>query len=158
MDEEQERPRLSELEHAVMQVVWSGSPIAADEVRRRLGPGHELKESTVRTLLCRLEAKGYVSHAVQGRTYLYSPRVQPQSLAAQLVRGIVERLCQGSVERLLVGLVDDRQTSPDELRRLAAQIEATQGEAFHETKSSQTDDAGQTAAPKGKLRRNRPKS
>ena len=42
---------------------------------------HDLKDSTIRTILRRLEEKGYVEHDVEGRTYVYRPRVEPQNIA-----------------------------------------------------------------------------
>ena len=83
---------------------------------------HDLKDSTIRTILRRLEEKGYVEHDVEGRTYVYRPRVEPQNVAAQQVRGIIDRFCRGSVENLLVGMVDDNLITPDKLRDLADKI------------------------------------
>jgi predicted transcriptional regulator len=127
------------LENAVMQVVWDRQRITSDEVRATLGRTHDLKDSTVRTILRRLEDKGYVEHDVDGRTYVYRPRVEPQSVAAQQIRGIVERFCSGSVENLLVGMVDDDLISPDKLRELADRIdqaEAAQKKSGRTKKSS----------------------
>ena len=117
------KPRLSTLEHAVMQVVWSKKRVTADDVRIALAKRHDLKDSTVRTVLRRLEEKGYALHDVEGRTYVYLPRIEPHNVAAQQVRGIIDRLCRGSVENLLVGMVDDNLITPDMLRELAEQIE-----------------------------------
>ena len=119
----QERPRLSSLENAVMQVVWTKARVTADDVRQALARRPELKESTVRTILRRLEDKGYLDHDVDGRTYVYHPRVEPQNVASQQVRGIIDRFCRGSVENLLVGMVDDNLITPDKLRELAERIE-----------------------------------
>ena len=123
-----EKPRLGSLENTVMQVVWSKQRVTADDVRQALARRQELKESTVRTILRRLEDKGYVEHDVEGRTYVYRPRVEPQNVAAQQVRGIVERFCRGSVENLLVGMVDDNLITPDKLRELAERIAAAEAE------------------------------
>ena len=59
-------PDLGDLERDVMQLVWAHAPITAEVVRERLS--RRLKESTVRTVLRRLEDKGYVRHTVDGRT------------------------------------------------------------------------------------------
>jgi predicted transcriptional regulator len=122
MAKDSERPRLGRLENAVMQIVWARPRITAEDVRMALGRRKPLKESTVRTILRRLEDKGYVEHDVVGRTYVYRPRHEAHSVAAQHVRGIVERFCQGSVESLLVGMVDDKLITPEELRTLAQKI------------------------------------
>ena len=122
MAKKKDRPRLSMLEHAVMQVVWEGQRLSSDDVRAALASTHDLKDSTVRTVLRRLEEKGYVEHGVDGRTYIYHARVEPRVVATQQVRGIVDRFCRGSVESLLVGMVDDELISPEKLRELAERI------------------------------------
>jgi BlaI family transcriptional regulator, penicillinase repressor len=118
-----EKRRLSALESAMMQVVWSKARVTADEVRLALPRRKDLKDSTVRTILRRLEEKGYVEHEVEGRTYVYRPRVEPHNVATQQVRGIIDRFCRGSVENLLVGMVDDNLITPDKLRELAERID-----------------------------------
>jgi BlaI family penicillinase repressor len=50
------------------------------------------------------------------------------------VRSIVDKFCSGSLESLLLGLVDDKQISPDRLRELADQIASA--EAAQENKAS----------------------
>jgi BlaI family penicillinase repressor len=122
MPAKENKPRLSALENAVMQVVWSRSRATAEDVRGLLARRHDLKDSTIRTILRRLEEKGYVEHDVEGRTYVYRPRVEPHNVAAQQVRGIIDRFCRGSVENLLVGMVDDNLITPDKLRDLADKI------------------------------------
>jgi BlaI family transcriptional regulator, penicillinase repressor len=89
---------------------------------------HPLKESTVRTLLHRLEKKGYVRHRVDGRTYRYRARESRLSVAARSVQQIVDRLCGGSVEELMVGMVENEFVDPVELERLARKIRAQQKE------------------------------
>lgn len=117
-----ERARLGPLEHAVMQVIWSRPGTTAEDVRMALEGSHDVKDSTARTILRRLEAKGYLEHDVEGRTFVYRPKVEPQSVASQQVRGIVDRLCSGSVESLLVGMVDDKLITAEKLRELAERI------------------------------------
>jgi BlaI family transcriptional regulator, penicillinase repressor len=122
------RPTLGPLEHSVMQVLWLRGTGTAEEVRQALAATHELKESTVRTILRRLEEKGYLAHDVAGRTYVYRPVVEPRNLAAGQVRGIIERFCRGSVENLLVGMVDEDLITPEKLRELADRIAETEGQ------------------------------
>jgi predicted transcriptional regulator len=122
-----QRPALSDLENKVMGVVWEHGRVTADLVRTELEGSQPMKDSTVRTLLRRLEEKGYVRHATEGRTYLYSPTVASQNVAADAVRGIIERFCKGSVENLLVGMVDREVVSAAKLQELAQRIAANKG-------------------------------
>lgn len=111
---------LGDLEREVMQIVWSSGPIASEAVRERLS--RPLKESTVRTVLRRLEEKGFVTHAVQGRTYLFEAAEPRANVAARAVRRIVDWMCNGSVEEVLVGMVDTAVLDSTQLQRLAEKI------------------------------------
>ena len=113
---------LSELEHLVMESVWRRKSASAEDVRCDLAERHPMKESTARTILKRLEDKGYVRHRVDGRTNVYSGIDAPQHVAAGAVRQIIERFCGGSVEQLLVGMVNDDVLDERELQRLAQRI------------------------------------
>jgi BlaI family penicillinase repressor len=121
-DKKPRRKPLSGLEHLVMSVVWDRGSATGEEVRHALASRHPMKESTARTVLTRLEEKGYLSHSVDGRTNVYRGVDAPQSVAAGAVRQIIERLCGGSVEQLLIGMVDDEVLSERELQRLAQKI------------------------------------
>jgi BlaI family penicillinase repressor len=115
---------LSRLESKIMRVVWQQEEATADAVRTSLAASAPLKDSTVRTILRRLEQKGYVTHRSLGRTYIYSPKIAPRNAAVAAVRGIIQRLCNGSVEDLLLGMVDQELLSSETLQALAEQIEA----------------------------------
>ena len=116
------RKPLSNLEHLIMDVIWRKSSCTAEDVRAALADRHPMKESTARTMLKRLEEKGYLRHCVEGRTNIYSGIDAPQSVAAKGVRQIIDRFCGGSVEQLLVGMVANEIVDQRELERLAQRI------------------------------------
>ena len=111
---------LGDLERDVMQLVWAGGPLTSETVRERLS--RPLKESTVRTVLRRLEDKGFVTHSVQGRTYVFEAAEARREVAARAVRRIADWLCNGSVEEVLVGMVDTDVLDSDQLQRFADRI------------------------------------
>ena len=114
---------LSGLEQLVMDYVWSHPRCTADACREGLvASSRLLKDSTVRTLLQRLETKGYVAHEVNGRTYEYEACRARESVAAHAVKQIIDRFCGGSVEELLVGMVDNDFVDRRELERLLRKI------------------------------------
>jgi len=115
---------LGELEHDVLLIVWRHGSITADKVREDLD--RPLKDSTVRTVLRRLEEKGYLAHSVDDRTFVYRPAESRQRVAGRAVKRIVDWFCEGSVETLLVGLVDSKVLDRAELQRLADRIAAAQ--------------------------------
>lgn len=118
------RPAFTDLEQAFMESIWKRGEATADEVRSDLGPKRDLKESTVRTILRRLEDKGHLKHATRGRTFVYRAAEQRENLAMRAVRQIIDRFCAGSAQQLVAGMVAGDLIDPAELRALAARIES----------------------------------
>lgn len=115
---------LGELERGILSIVWRKSSITAEQVREDLG--RPLKDSTIRTVLRRLEEKGYLTHSVENRTFVYRPEESRQHVAGRAAKRIVDWFCEGSVEALLVGMVDSKVLDRAELQRLAERIAAAQ--------------------------------
>jgi predicted transcriptional regulator len=113
------RPPLTDLESEIMRTVWSRGPSSVEAVYESLPAPRSLKESSVRTMLRRLEKKGYLTHESDGRAYVYTAAEPPRRLAARAVRQIIDRFCRGSVEELVTGMVDARVLSDEELESLA---------------------------------------
>jgi predicted transcriptional regulator len=113
---------LTELQQAILDFIWSNGPVTAEKIRVGLIPKYPMKDASVRTLLRRLEARKYLTHRMSGKVFVYRAAVQSQSLAARGVRQIIERFCAGSVEQFLVGMVDEKVLSHEEIRRLAKKI------------------------------------
>jgi BlaI family transcriptional regulator, penicillinase repressor len=126
---------LGELERSVLQIVWRLGAITADQVREELD--RPLKDSTVRTVLRRLEEKGYITHSVDERAFIYRPAQSRQRVAGRAAQRIVDWFCDGSVEALLVGMVDSKLLGHAELQRLAKLIATAQKKATTETKEDQ---------------------
>src|SRR5580704_9738835 len=97
---------LGELERDILGIVWRLTAVTADQVREDLD--RPLKDSTIRTVLRRLEEKGYLAHSVENRTFFYRPAESRQRVAGRAVQRIVDWFCEGSVEELLVGMVDSK--------------------------------------------------
>ncbi len=125
---------LGELERGILSIVWRLGKVTAEQVREELD--RPLKDSTVRTVLRRLEEKGYVAHSVEDRTFVYSPAETRQRVAGRAVKRIVDWFCEGSVEALLVGMVDSKVLDRAELSRLAERIAAAQKSAPSKKKES----------------------
>jgi len=100
------RPPLTDLENEVMQAVWDGGTCTVEAVHRIVSCKRDLKETSTRTLLRRLEQKGYLKHESDGRAYIYRAVEPARSLAARAVRQIIDRFCLGSVEELVSGMVE----------------------------------------------------
>jgi BlaI family penicillinase repressor len=117
------RPRnLGEVEQLVMDYVWTNGPCTAEACRESLADSRPMKESTIRTILRRLEAKGYVSHTLEGRTFIYRAAEAKENVAVRAVKHIIDRFCDGSAEQLLIGMVDNDVLDRKDFERLARKI------------------------------------
>ncbi len=104
-----------------MQAVWDATaPATVDSIHRAVSSRRRIKETSVRTILRRLEGKGYLKHAEEGRAYVYRAAQPARGLAAHAVRQIIDRFCRGSVEELVSGMVDAKVLSNAEMNRLEA--------------------------------------
>lgn len=121
------RAGLSRLERAVMELLWERGEVDAAEVREALASERVLADSTVRTLLRRIEAKGFATHRRVDRRYVYRPLVSRAGAAAGSIRETMRRFFHGSVEDLLVGMVDEGILDAEELKALSERIARERG-------------------------------
>jgi BlaI family penicillinase repressor len=116
------RKALTPLEQLIMDYVWAHPGCTAEMCREGVTPQRALKDSTIRTILRNLEEKGYVTHDVDGRTFVYCAVDTPRNVAVQAAQQLIDRFCGGSVEELLVGLVDNQVLTKKQLQQLAGKI------------------------------------
>jgi BlaI family penicillinase repressor len=113
---------LGEVEQSVMDYFWAHGPSTAEACREALAVSRPMKDSTIRTVLRRLEEKGYLTHEVDGRTFIYKASDARQNVAVRAVKNIIDRFCGGSAEQLLLGMVDNSVLDRKQLERLSRKI------------------------------------
>jgi len=123
-DPDHDPAELGELERDILQIVWRLGSATAEQAREELG--RPLKDSTIRTVLRRLEEKRYLVHSTEDRTFIYRPAESRQRVAGRAAKRIADWFCEGSVEALLIGMVDSNVLDRTELQRVAARIAEAQ--------------------------------
>ena len=113
---------LTSLQRAILDFVSSHGPVTSEQVRASLMTKHPLTDSSIRTLLRRLEARGLISHTVDGKVFLYRAEMASASVAAETVRRLIQGFWAGSAEKFLTGLVDERVLTAAEIRKLAKKV------------------------------------
>ena len=114
-----ERERIGEGEQEVMEVLWSASEaLTAAEVAERAGRDRNWSESTVKTMLSRLAAKGIVAHVARGRAFFYRAAVGRDSWTAGESRRLLDRLFAGRVAPLVAQLAQRDDLSPEDIAEL----------------------------------------
>lgn len=111
-------PKISESEWLVMRVLWSKSPLAANEVSEQLAGKTKWKPKTVKTLIDRLTRKGAVRFEKEGRRYRYYPAVAEAECVATARRSFVRRVYGGITKPMLAAFLEDAELSTEDISEL----------------------------------------
>lgn len=122
---------VTDAELAVLQVLWNKGSQTIREVAATLDPpNQDVYYATVKKLLERLEAKGFVRRQPQGIAFLYEATVERNELIGQRLRALSDSLCDGSVTPLLTQLAQHERLNKKQQAALMALIdELATGEA-----------------------------
>ena len=116
--------RISDAEHAVMEVLWDESPLTAQDVADRVDPARGWSSATVKTLLGRLVAKRALDHDVDGRRYLYRPAVAREDYVAGESRRLIDRLFGGRLTPLVAHLAERDELTRQDIAEIEALLAA----------------------------------
>jgi predicted transcriptional regulator len=111
--------QLSRRERQIMDLLYELGRATAGDVMKAL-PGNP-SDSTVRTQLRVLEAKGHVRHEEDGQKYVYLPVVPRRVVRRSALKHLVNTFFDGSAEKVVAALLgpDGSRLSEEELDRIA---------------------------------------
>lgn len=112
--------RISDAEHAVMEVLWDQSPLTAQEVSERIPDERGWSGNTVKTLLGRLLAKNVIAHEEDGRRYRYRPLVARESYLTGESKRLMDRLFGGKLTPLVAHLAEQDQLTDQDVAEIEA--------------------------------------
>jgi len=123
------KPRLADLQLAIMHVLWDKSEATVAEVRDALAAADRtLAYTTVGTMLTKMEAKGHVTHRVDGRVNIYQPLIPRETVSRSMISDLASRLSRGDVTELVCHLLDECDVTREELSRLKKLIKLKEQE------------------------------
>jgi len=120
---------LTELQLAVMQVLWGQGEATVQDVQKHLD--RPLAQSTVATVLGRMEKRGFITHRVVGRQYVYRASVSEPDVQRSMIEdfwSLTDDLFDGDVAAIMSHLLTARDVDQGELARVKALIEAKERE------------------------------
>ena len=119
---EQRDVALSELQIAVVRVLWQRGDASVTDVAAVLAEERGLKHTTVATLLTRLERRGVVAQRREGRQLIYSATVSESQVRRSMVADLVGSLFGGDARELVAHLVSEAEIAPDDLARVRKRL------------------------------------
>jgi BlaI family transcriptional regulator, penicillinase repressor len=121
---EEKNPQLSDVQLAVMRVLWQAGQATTAEVHERMGKPRSLAYTTVATLLIRLEKRRLVTSRKDGRERVFEPAVTESEVTHHMVSELVTKLFRGDASALVSHLVRDSEFDESDLetvRKMLAQ-------------------------------------
>jgi predicted transcriptional regulator len=120
---------LTELQIALLRVLWERGEASVAEVWDALREERGLAQTTIATLLSRLERRGVVARRAEQRSFVYRAVVSEGDVRESMVGGLTERMFGGDVTALVNHLLTSREIAPGDLARLRAMIDAAESHA-----------------------------
>ena len=114
---------LSRAQREVMEVIWDLGEAGVLEVTQAINQQRPIARNTVRTLMERMEEKGWLRHRSEGRSYIYSATVPREESLGQRVMDMVDKACGGNPEKLMMALMQYRGLSDEEASRIRAMLD-----------------------------------
>ena len=107
--------RISDAEHAIMEVIWDRHPVSATEVCDVVCEARGWSMPTVKTLLSRLVGKGALATEPDGRRFLYTPLIERADYVGGESRRLVDRLFGGRAASLFAHLAENEALTEEDL-------------------------------------------
>ena len=121
------RQILGDLQHAIMAVLWARGEGTTAGVHEALRQDRGLALTTIATMLRKMEEKGVVAHRVEGRQFVYQPKVSEDQVRRSMVGELVGRLFGGDPKALVAHLVSENEIEPAELDELRQRLDSKRG-------------------------------
>lgn len=119
-----EGPHLTELQFAILRVLWARGEVSVADVFRTLCDERGLAQSTIATVIGRMEKRGILTRRWVERQYLYSPVYTEEEVRRSMVADLTALLFGGSSAALVSHLVEAREIAQGDLDEVRALLDA----------------------------------
>jgi len=116
------KPKVSEAEREVLEILWQNPPHPSSELVKRLAP-RGWSETTVKTLVSRLVKKGFAGYEQDGNRYLYRPLITREVCLDQDTERFVQRWDEDAGFALLARFVEATPLSAVQVEELKKLLE-----------------------------------
>lgn len=117
------RKVLTEGELEIMQVIWDLGPCTVRQVYEAMRERKQVAYTTVMTMMKILEQKGRLVRRREDRAYVYRPVEAKHRVITSMVNEFLTRVFGGSAKPLVMGLIQDKRLSPEDLAEITRLIE-----------------------------------
>ena len=121
-------PKIADSEWRIMKILWKDSPKSAQEIIDALEGEVDWTPKTIKTLLNRLVTKGALGYEIDGRSYLYSPRISEAACKREETHSFINRVFDGAFKPMLASFLVDGKLTPEEIEELRKILDQGKGD------------------------------
>ena len=121
-----EGQRLTDLQIAVLRLLWERGEASVAEIWEALYAERKLAQTTVATIVARLQRRGILTRRTRDRQFVYQTLLTEAVVQHSMVSELMERLFAGDVTALVSHLLSAPDMSPGDLARVREMIESTE--------------------------------
>ncbi len=139
---------LSLAQQEIMEIIWEQGELSAGELQQILAGRRKVARNTVRTLVERMEEKGWLIHRTVGRTFFYSAAIPRTVSVGHKIAEVVDKVCGGSPESLVAALLNYRGLDTGELKRIRQMLDEAKASGTGKSPKSGSSSKSVTARRK----------
>ncbi len=128
---------LSTAQQEIMEIIWEQGELSVAEIQQTLSRRRKVARNTVRTLVERMEEKGWLLHRTIGRTFLYTAAIPKTVSVGQKIAEVVDKVCGGSAESMVAALLNYRGLDAKELKSIRQMLDDAQSSGREQPPQSQ---------------------
>ena len=121
-----DRHELTELQLAILRLLWERDEATVAEIWEALYAERGLAQTTVATLVTRLQRRGIVARRTRDRQFVYRATITESDVQHSMVSELTERLFAGDPAALVSHLISATDMSPGDLARVKRMIESAE--------------------------------
>lgn len=115
---------LTALQLSIVRVLWERGEATVTDIWEALHDERGLAQTTLATMLSRLERRGVVTHRTQQRQFVYRALVTEAEVQHSMVSELTSRLFEGDVSALVNHLITAQDVSPGDRQRIRDMLNA----------------------------------
>ena len=117
-----DRQPLTELQIAILRLLWNHSELTVAQIWEQLYPERKLAQTTVATIVARLQRRRILARRTKDGQFVYRTLVTEPEVQHSMVRELTERVFAGDVTALVSHLLSARDMTPGDLARVKKMI------------------------------------
>ena len=114
----EDKPKISDAEWQVMQVLWERTPLTVKEMVEVLSKKTTWKSETIRTLINRLTKKKAIRFEKKGRRHYFYPLISKQECVKADAESFIDRAGLAMLKPILTSFIEKEKLSDKDIEEL----------------------------------------